>query len=63
NCLCPSRVVLTEGWRAGGGGQRIPAEMVEPPETMAEAAVLLARQDATGITGSVQQSEVLLAQR
>jgi hypothetical protein len=37
--------------------------MVEPPETMAEAAVLLARQDATGITGSVQQSEVLLAQR
>ncbi|MFG3521896.1 SDR family NAD(P)-dependent oxidoreductase [Nocardia nova] len=63
NCLCPSRVVLTEGWRAGGGGQRIPAEMVEPPETMAEAAVLLARQDASGITGSVQQSEVLLAQR
>ncbi|WP_030516338.1 SDR family NAD(P)-dependent oxidoreductase [Nocardia sp. NRRL WC-3656] len=62
NCLCPSRVVLTEGWRAGGGGQRIPAEMVEPPETMAEAAVLLARQDASGITGSVQQSEVLLAQ-
>jgi NAD(P)-dependent dehydrogenase (short-subunit alcohol dehydrogenase family) len=63
NCLCPSRVVLTEGWRAGGGGQRIPAEMVEPPETMAEATVLLARQDASGITGSVQQSEVLLAQR
>ncbi|NKY42675.1 SDR family NAD(P)-dependent oxidoreductase [Nocardia cerradoensis] len=63
NCLCPSRVVLTEGWRAGGGGQRIPAEMVEPPETMAQAAVLLAGQDASGITGSVQQSEVLLAQR
>ncbi|MBF6145825.1 SDR family NAD(P)-dependent oxidoreductase [Nocardia nova] len=63
NCLCPSRVVLTEGWRVGGGGQRIPAEMVEPPETMAEATVLLARQDASGITGSVQQSEVLLAQR
>ncbi|MBF4998274.1 SDR family oxidoreductase [Nocardia sp. BSTN01] len=63
NCLCPSRVVLTEGWQAGGGGQRIPAEMVEPPETMAEAAVLLAGQDASGITGSVQQSEVLLAQR
>lgn len=63
NCLCPSRVVLTEGWQAGGGGQRIPAEMVEPPETMAQAAVLLAGQDASGITGSVQQSEVLLAQR
>ncbi|WP_063002044.1 SDR family NAD(P)-dependent oxidoreductase [Nocardia mikamii] len=63
NCLCPARVVLTEGWQAGGGGQRIPAEMVEPPETMAQAAVLLAGQDASGITGSVQQSEVLLAQR
>ncbi|WP_036510083.1 MULTISPECIES: SDR family NAD(P)-dependent oxidoreductase [Nocardia] len=63
NCLCPSRVVLTEGWQAGGGGRRIPPEMVEPPETMAEAAVLLAGQDASGITGSVQQSEVLLAQR
>ena len=46
NCLSPSRVVLTEGWLAGGGGQQIPPEMVEPPEAMADAAVLLARQDA-----------------
>ncbi|MEU6558214.1 SDR family NAD(P)-dependent oxidoreductase [Nocardia nova] len=61
NCLCPSRVVLTEGWQAGGGGQQIPEDMVEPPETMARAAVLLAGQDASGITGTVQQSEVLLA--
>ena len=46
NCLSPSRVVLTEGWQAGGGGMEIPPEMVEPPEAMANAAVLLAQQDA-----------------
>jgi NAD(P)-dependent dehydrogenase (short-subunit alcohol dehydrogenase family) len=57
NCLSPSRVVLTEGWRAGGGGQEIPPEMVEPPQAMADAAVLLARQDASGITGTIQRSE------
>lgn len=33
--------------------------MIEPPEAMAEAAVLLAQQDATGITGTVQRSESL----
>jgi citronellol/citronellal dehydrogenase len=64
NCLSPSRVVLTEGWLAGsGGGVEIPPEMVEPPEAMAEAAVLLARQDAKGITGTVQRSETLVAQQ
>ena len=52
NCLSPSRVVLTEGWHAGGGGMEIPPEMVEPPEAMANAAVLLAQQDASGITGT-----------
>ena len=46
NCLSPSRVVLTEGWQAGGAGMEIPEEMVEPPEAMANAAVLLAGQDA-----------------
>lgn len=59
NCLSPSRVVLTEGWQAGGGGFEIPPEMVEPPEAMGDAAVLLARQDATGITGTIQRSEEL----
>ncbi|MFQ6228823.1 SDR family oxidoreductase [Nocardia sp. NPDC002869] len=54
NCLSPSRVVLTEGWQAAGGGD-IPADMVEPPETMGRAAALLAAQDATGITGTVQR--------
>jgi citronellol/citronellal dehydrogenase len=59
NCLSPSRVVLTEGWAAGGGGFEIPPEMVEPPEAMADAAVLLARQRADGVTGTVQRSEAL----
>jgi len=59
NCLSPSRVVLTEGWQAGGGGVQIPPEMVEPPEAMADAAILLARQDASGITGTIQRSEEL----
>lgn len=61
NCLSPSRVVLTEGWQAGGAGMEIPPDMVEPPEAMARAAVLLARQDASGITGTVQRSEELAA--
>jgi citronellol/citronellal dehydrogenase len=59
NCLSPSRVVLTEGWQAGGGGMEIPPEMVEPPEAMANAAVLLAQQDVSGITGTIQRSEEL----
>ncbi|MFB4298741.1 SDR family NAD(P)-dependent oxidoreductase [Actinomadura sp. NTSP31] len=59
NCLAPSRVVLTEGWTAGGGGREIPDEMVEPPEAMGRAAVLLAGQDAGGVTGTVQRSEAL----
>ena len=60
NCLSPSRVVLTEGWQAGGGGMEIPPDMVEPPEAMANAAVLLAQQDASGITGTIQRSEELV---
>jgi len=60
NCLSPSRVVLTEGWQAGGGGLEIPPEMVEPPEAMGNAAVLLAQQDASGITGTIQRSEELI---
>jgi hypothetical protein len=52
-------VVLTEGWQAGGAGMEIPPEMVEPPEAMAKAAVLLAQQDAGGITGTIQRSESL----
>jgi hypothetical protein len=68
NCLSPSRVVLTEGWQSGGGGMEIPPEMVEPPEAMANAAGLLAQQDASGITApssarkrSLSSSEVSLS--
>ncbi len=60
-CLSPSRVVLTEGWQAGGGGFEIPPELVEPPEAMGNAAVLLAGQNASGITGTIQRSEELFA--
>jgi NAD(P)-dependent dehydrogenase (short-subunit alcohol dehydrogenase family) len=59
NCLSPSRVVLTEGWQAGGGGIEVPPEYVEPPEAMGRAAVLLAAQDASGVTGTIQRSEEL----
>lgn len=59
NCLSPSRVVLTEGWQADGAGMEIPEEMVEPPEAMADAAVRLAQQDASGVTGTIQRSESL----
>ena len=59
NCLSPSRVVLTEGWQAGGGSVQIPPEMVEPPEAMGHAAVLLATQRADGVTGTIQRSEQL----
>ena len=62
NCLAPSRIVLTEGWTAAGGGQQIPPEMVEPPEAMGRAAVLLAQQDASGTTGTIQHSEALTLQ-
>ncbi len=37
--------------------------MVEPPETMGAAAVLLAQQDANGISGTVQRSESLVSAR
>jgi NAD(P)-dependent dehydrogenase (short-subunit alcohol dehydrogenase family) len=59
NCLSPSRVVLTEGWAATGGARRLPPEAIEPPEAMGRAAVLLATQDASGTTGTVQRSEAM----
>ncbi|WP_425005077.1 SDR family NAD(P)-dependent oxidoreductase [Mycolicibacterium sp. S3B2] len=59
NCLSPSRVVMTEGWQASGAGMRVPPEMIEPPEAMADAAVRLAQQDAAGVTGTIQRSEAL----
>jgi NAD(P)-dependent dehydrogenase (short-subunit alcohol dehydrogenase family) len=61
NCLAPRKVVLTEGWAAGGKGMEVPPDQVEPPEAMGRAAVHLASQDASGITGTVQYSLDLLA--
>ena len=63
NCLAPTKVVLTEGWASGGAGIEVPPEMVEEPEAMGLAAVYLAAQDASGITGTVQSSLELLAAR
>lgn len=60
NCLAPRKVVLTEGWAAGGAGVELPPEMIEAPEAMGRAAVFLAAQDASGITGTVQYSLDLL---
>ena len=60
NCLAPSKVVLTEGWQFGGGGRELPPDMVEEPDAMGRAAVWLAAQDASGLTGSVQYSLDLL---
>jgi citronellol/citronellal dehydrogenase len=61
NCLAPSKVVLTEGWAAGGQGRELPPDLIEPPEAMGWAAVWLAGQDASGVTGTVQYSLDLLA--
>ena len=61
NCLAPSGVVLTEGWDLASGGAKIPPGYVEPPEIMGRAAVVLAAQDASGITGRVLRSRELLA--
>ena len=59
NCLAPSKVVITEGWLAAGSPE-LPEDMIEPPEGMARAAVYLAQQDASGVTGTVQYSLELL---
>jgi citronellol/citronellal dehydrogenase len=69
NCLAPTKVVLTEGWASAGASagagmaadMAVPTEMVEEPEAMGRAAVHLAAQDASGITGTVQSSLELLA--
>ena len=56
NCLAPKKVVITEGWQAAGAGIELEPDMIEEPEAMGRAAVILASQDAAGITGSVQYS-------
>jgi hypothetical protein len=51
--------VLTEGWLAAGD-RELPEDMIEPSEGMARAALFLAQQDASGVTGTVQYSLELL---
>ncbi len=60
NCLAPKKVVMTEGWQAAGAGIELEPDMIEEPEAMGRAAVILASQDAGGITGTVQYSLDLL---
>jgi citronellol/citronellal dehydrogenase len=57
NCLAPTKMVITEGWLASGAGVEVPDEMVEPVSAVARAAVWLAGQDASGVTGTVQYSQ------
>jgi NAD(P)-dependent dehydrogenase (short-subunit alcohol dehydrogenase family) len=63
NCLAPAGVVLTEGWQATGGaaGIEVPPEIVEDVSVMAQAAAILAAQDARGLTGGVHLSTDLVA--
>jgi citronellol/citronellal dehydrogenase len=58
NCLAPRKVVMTEG--AVAGGIDVPPEMIEPPEAIGAAAVYLAGQTASTLTGTVQYSLDLL---
>lgn len=58
NLLAPTKVVLTEGWAAAGGGLEVPPEMQEPPELVADKAVWLAAQrPPAGVTGTIQYSQ------
>ena len=56
NCLAPKKVVITEGWQAVGAGIELEPDMIEEPEAIGRAASILASQDASGITGTVQYS-------
>lgn len=59
NCLAPTGVVLTEGWRASGG-MDVPPELVEDVSVVAAAAVLLAQESPGGRTGGVHLSRDLV---
>ncbi|MBO0732526.1 MAG: SDR family NAD(P)-dependent oxidoreductase, partial [Acidimicrobiaceae bacterium] len=58
NCLGPNKVVMTEG--AIAGGTHVPADMIEPGSAISAAAVYLAAQTASTLTGTVQYSLDLL---
>ncbi len=58
NCLAPRKVVMTEG--AVAGGIQVPPDMIEDPSAIARAAVYLAAQRTSTLTGTVQYSLDLL---
>lgn len=60
NCLAPRKVVMTEG--AVAGGMQVSEDMIEDPAAMGQAAVYLAAQRASTLTGTVQYSLDLLEQ-
>ena len=60
NCLAPKKVVRTAGMAVAARDLDIPDDMFEADEAMGRAAVILAQQDATGMTGTVQYSLDLL---
>ena len=60
NCLAPKKVVRTEGMAVAARDLDIPDDMFEADEAMGRAAVILAQQDTTGMTGTVQYSLDLL---
>ena len=60
NCLAPKKVVRTEGMAVAARDLNISDDMFEADEAMGRAAVILAQQDATGMTGTVQYSLDLL---
>ncbi|WP_327116737.1 SDR family NAD(P)-dependent oxidoreductase [Nocardia sp. NBC_01730] len=62
-CLSLSRLVLTEDWITGRDSPGASARGAEALETIATGVALLAQQDSNGITGTIQHSDVLAAQR
>jgi citronellol/citronellal dehydrogenase len=58
--LAPTGVVETEGWKRLAGGMQVPPEMMEPPEVMGHAALLLAAGRVADAGGRVWYSRDLV---
>jgi len=62
NALSPAGLVATPGVVHHGLDRDVPAEAIEPPEAMAEAALVLCSGDPTELTGRIAYSRALLAE-
>lgn len=62
NAVSPAGLVATPGVVHHGLDRRVPAEALEPPEIMAEAALVLCSGDPAELTGRVTTSRRLLAE-